>query len=164
MKKLQHQPSSSERGFLLKGGGGTTSSSGIIRAIFFIWFALYLLTSHNSNINNELRGHTNTAVHHQEELHLHTSHLLQVQEKHTPHTTMKPFCQDWDKSIANNRTLQPFDIWFTHHPTWVIFNETDESICVKPGNVRDHPYIRGLSKFYTNQFHSLCDRVHIRTM
>ena len=31
-------------------------------------------------------------------------------------------------------------------------------------NIRDHPHIRGVMQFYANQFHSSCDRVHIRTM
>ena len=74
------------------------------------------------------------------------------------------FCHGWDPSVANNRSLQPFDVWLTHHPTWVVSNETDERFCVEPGNKHDHPYIRRLLQFYANQFHSSCERVHIRTM
>ncbi|KAL7539566.1 hypothetical protein ACHAWF_006445 [Thalassiosira exigua] len=69
---------------------------------------------------------------------------------------MKPFCHYWDRSVANNRTLQPFDIWFTHHPTWVVTSETDEKFCVEPGNIKEHPYIHGMLQFYANQFHSSC--------
>lgn len=74
------------------------------------------------------------------------------------------FCHRWDPSVANNRSLQPFDVWLTHHPTWVVSNETDEKFCVEPGNKHDHPHIRRQLQFYSNQFHSSCDRVHIRTM
>lgn len=83
--------------------------------------------------------------------------------KRPPHS-MQPFCQHWDPSVVNNRTLQPIDVWLTHHPTWVVSNETKENFCVEPGNVHKNPYIRGLLQFYTNQFHSLCDRVHLRGM
>ena len=76
---------------------------------------------------------------------------------------MEPFCQKWDSSAALNRTAQPFDKWFTHHPTWVVTNETDEKFCVEPGNAKEHPHIRGLAQYYANQFHSSCDHVHIRT-
>ena len=74
------------------------------------------------------------------------------------------FCHRWDPSAANNRSLQPFDLWLTHHPTWVVSNETDEQFCVEPGNKHDHPHIRHQLQFYANQFHSSCERVHIRTM
>ena len=74
------------------------------------------------------------------------------------------FCHRWDPSAANNRSLQPFDLWLTHHPTWVVSNETDEQFCVEPGNKHDHPHIHHQLQFYANQFHSSCERVHIRTM
>jgi len=74
------------------------------------------------------------------------------------------FCHHWDQSVANNRSLQPFDMWFTHHPTWVVTNETDEQFCVERGNIHDHPHIYGFMQFYANQFHSSCDRVHVRNM
>ena len=78
--------------------------------------------------------------------------------------SMESFCHRWDPSVAKNRSLQPFDVWLTHHPTWVVSNETDTQFCVKQGNLNENPHIRQHLQFYTNQFHSSCDRVHLRTM
>jgi len=85
-------------------------------------------------------------------------------ETSSPFKEDSSFCYRWDPSAATNRSLQPFDMWLTHHPTWVVSNETDEQFCVEPGNKHDHPHIRHQLQFYANQFHSSCDRVHIRTM
>ena len=92
---------------------------------------------------------------------------LQIQFNQKTNITqfsMNAFCHRWHPSTANNRSLQPFDKWFTHHPSWVISSETDEKFCVEQGNIRNHPHIGGVMQFYANQFHSSCDRVHIRTM
>ena len=91
-----------------------------------------------------------------------TSHLGAISI--SPIRKDSSFCHRWDPSVANNRSLQPFDVWLTHHPTWVVSNETDEQFCVEPGNKHDHPYFRYQLQFYANQFHSSCERVHIRTM
>ena len=77
---------------------------------------------------------------------------------------LEPFCKHWSSADALNRTLQPFDMWHTHNPTWIISNETDDRFCVEVGNVETHPYIEALDKFYANQFQSKCDRVHLRGM
>jgi len=55
-------------------------------------------------------------------------------------------------------------MWFTHHPTWVVTNETDKKFCVERGNIHDYPHIRGVMQFYANQFHSSCDHAHVRIM
>ena len=74
-----------------------------------------------------------------------------------------PFCQRWLSSDALNRTLQPFDNWHTHHPNWIVTNETDDMFCVEPGD-RNNPHIRDFMKFYTNQFYSSCEKIHAREM
>ena len=76
---------------------------------------------------------------------------------------MKPFCQRWSPSDAANRTLRPFDLWYTHHPSWIVTNETDEMFCVGPGD-RAKPQIRNRMKFYTNQFYSSCGKILVRPM
>eukprot|EP00985_Skeletonema_marinoi_P000127 scaffold35_cov131-Skeletonema_marinoi.AAC.12 len=43
-----------------------------------------------------------------------------------------PFCQRWSSVDAANRTLQPFDEWHTHHPNWIITNETEDMFCIEP--------------------------------
>ena len=80
------------------------------------------------------------------------------------------FCQRWSPSDAFNRSLQPFDLWHTHHPNWVVTDENDSMFClaaVESGNTtqhQQHPYIRNLLQFYANQFHSSCSILHKRTM
>ena len=39
---------------------------------------------------------------------------------------MKPFCQHWSTSDAHNCTLQIFDMWYTHHPSWIVTNEMSD--------------------------------------
>jgi hypothetical protein len=79
------------------------------------------------------------------------------------------FCQRWSPSDAFNRSLQPFDLWHTHHPNWVVTEENDSMFClaeVGSGSTthQQHPYIRNLLLFYTNQFYSPCSILHKRTM
>ncbi|KAL9185302.1 hypothetical protein ACHAXT_003079 [Thalassiosira profunda] len=75
---------------------------------------------------------------------------------------LRPFCQRWSEEDAHNRTLQPFDIWFTQHPSWVVTNETEDRFCVQRDD-SDH-LRRGILQIYANQFLSSCKRVHIRYM
>ena len=70
---------------------------------------------------------------------------------------------------ALNRSLRPFDLWHTHHPTWVVTNENDSMFCLAEvgsdnTNQQQHPYICNLLIFYANQFHSSCSSLHKRTM
>jgi hypothetical protein len=62
-----------------------------------------------------------------------------------------------------NRTLQPFDLWWTHHPTWVIANETGDMFCVEPAD-ETSAMMRNFTAFYQTQFESGCDRIHWRMM
>jgi hypothetical protein len=105
----------------------------------------------------KIRGSTHQTLHH-----LNKDTPTQLKELYN--YNQNGFCHHWDQSVANNRSLQPFDMWFTHHPTWVVTNETSEQFCVEPGNIHDHPHIRRFMQFYANQFHSSCDRVHVRIM
>jgi len=86
-----------------------------------------------------------------------------------------PFCQRWSSADAANRTLQPFDEWYTHHPNWVITNETEDMFCIEPycekgsssypcPNDRRSNLISDFWRFYNNQFRSPCDKVHYRSM
>ena len=86
------------------------------------------------------------------------------------------FCQQWTKSSAFNRTLQPFDIWHTHHPNWIVTYESENMFCVEPyceegsdsypcsTNDRRSNLIKNFMIFYNNQFNSSCDKVHWRKM
>ena len=78
-------------------------------------------------------------------------------------SSMKPFCQQWSASDAFNRTLQPFDEWYTHHPDWIITNEADAEFCIEPGDTQTQP-ISNMMKFYVNQFHSPCNLLHALIM
>lgn len=75
-------------------------------------------------------------------------------------------CERWSTSDAINRTLQPFDLWYTHHPNWVIINETESMFCLAEVDQtsQTHPHVRNITLFYANQFHSPCNIVHKRTM
>ena len=55
-----------------------------------------------------------------------------------------PFCQSWSASDANNRSLQPYDEWFTHHPDMIVNNETDDEFCVElqDGDDETKAYVR----------------------
>ncbi len=86
-----------------------------------------------------------------------------------------PFCQRWSSSDAANRTLQPFDAWYTHHPNWIITNETEDMFCIEPyceegsnsypcPNDRRSKLINDFWRYYNNQFLSSCDKVHYRSM
>lgn len=87
-----------------------------------------------------------------------------------------PFCQRWSTADAANRTLQPFDEWYTHHPDWIVTNETEDMFCVEPycqkgsdsypcsNDRRGSDRIRDFWGFYDNQFKSPCDKVHYRSM
>lgn len=72
----------------------------------------------------------------------------------------KPFCQSWSVTDANNRSLQPFDQWHTHHPNWIVTSESEEEFCVEPAG--KSPIIRIMMLFYANQFLSSCKLVHTR--
>ncbi len=99
---------------------------------------------------------------------------VRYMEKGAPITTNTEafptfFCQRWSASDAFNRTLQPFDRWHTHHPNWIVTNETDDMFCLAEiGSAQIsqayHPYIRNMLLFYANQFHSSCNLLHKRTM
>jgi len=81
---------------------------------------------------------------------------------------MKPFCQLWEADDALNRTLQPFDMWWTHHPTWVVKNETNEMICLEPLSEESSNFnsqqvhIKDFLNFYAVQFYSTCKKVQWR--
>jgi hypothetical protein len=75
----------------------------------------------------------------------------------------KPFCLRWKPEDALNRTLQPFDHWWVHHPTWVISEETDDTFCVKPGD-EGSSMLQSLKMFYETQFNTTCNKLHWRTM
>jgi hypothetical protein len=74
----------------------------------------------------------------------------------------EPFCLGWEREDALNRTLQPFDHWWVHHPTWVISNETDDMFCVEPG--KDLALMQSFETFYDTQFKSGCGKIHWRIM
>ena len=56
----------------------------------------------------------------------------------------QPFCKSWSASDANNRSLQPYDEWFTHHPDMIVNNETDDEFCVElqDGDDETKAYVR----------------------
>jgi hypothetical protein len=74
----------------------------------------------------------------------------------------KPFCQSWVASDAENRSLQPFDLWHTHHPSWIVTSESEDEFCVGVDLADKSPIIRNMMHFYTNQFLSSCQLVHTR--
>ncbi len=79
----------------------------------------------------------------------------------TPDWT-KPRCQSWSATDANNRTLQPFDLWHTHHPNWIVTSENEDEFCVGVEPAGKSPIIRNMMFFYANQFLSSCKLVHTR--
>jgi hypothetical protein len=99
---------------------------------------------------------------------------VRYMEKGAPITTTTEafptsFCQRWSASDAFNHTLQPFDRWHTHHPNWIVTNETDDMFCLTEIGSADtsqsyHPYIRNFLLFYANQFLSPCNLLHKATM
>jgi hypothetical protein len=85
------------------------------------------------------------------------------------HTTMsittdwaEPFCQPWSALDAMNRSLQPFDLWHTHHPNWIVTREEEHEFCVEPMDDQSDPVIRNMMLFYVNQFYSSCKVVIAR--
>ena len=74
----------------------------------------------------------------------------------------KPRCQSWSANDANNRTLQPFDLWHTHHPNWIVTSENEDEFCVSVEPAGKSPIIRNMMFFYANQFLSSCKLVHTR--
>lgn len=76
----------------------------------------------------------------------------------------KPFCQSWAASDAENRSLQPFDLWHMHHPNWIITSENEKEFCVAIEPTGESPIVRNMMLFYANQFHSSCKLVHTRYM
>ena len=104
-------------------------------------------------------------------------------QQHAPHTTAprnfihhgmvhhrympsnpgnKSFCLRWTTEDAFNRTMQLFDYWWVHHPTWVISKETDDSFCVEPG--KDLALMQSFQNFYHTQFETGCKKIHWRNM
>ena len=71
----------------------------------------------------------------------------------------EPFCQSWSKSDAANHSLQPFDEWYTHNPSWMVINETEDEFCMVHYGLEPHPLIGNLEKIHANQFYSSCNRV-----
>ncbi len=136
------------------------------RQRWFASFAILYVTIHFFLSQASLSSYKTPAQRQSDEEKYYSSCLKHIRGAESSPTFKEDssFCHRWDPSSANNRSLQPFDMWLTHHPTWVVSNETDEQFCVEPGNKYDHPYIRQQLQFYANQFHSSCDRVHIRTM
>eukprot|EP00804_Cyclotella_cryptica_P018196 CCRYP_005952-RA/>CCRYP_005952-RA protein AED:0.07 eAED:0.07 QI:312/1/1/1/0.5/0.33/3/865/218 len=94
-----------------------------------------------------------------------------VDRKNVPHISdtfhvedkMKPFCVDWSRNDVLNRSMQPFDNWWTHNPHWVITRETDAEFCVQQGDLQNER-IREFLKFYATQFYSSCKKVNWRYM
>lgn len=85
------------------------------------------------------------------------------------------FCQRWSIADAVNDTLQPFDEWYTHHPNWIITNETEDMFCIEPyceegsnsypcPRDRRSNLINDFWRYYNNQFKSSCDEVNYRPM
>ena len=74
----------------------------------------------------------------------------------------QPFCKSWSASDANNRSLQPFDLWHTHHPNWIVTSENEDEFCVGVEPAGKSPIIRNMMLFYANQFLSSCKLVHTR--
>jgi hypothetical protein len=98
-------------------------------------------------------------------------------QQHAPHTSAhglvhhrnmpsnpgnKSFCLRWTSEDAFNRTLQPFDDWWVHHPTWVISNETDDRFCVERG--KNSALMQSFQNFYHTQFETGCKEIHWRNM
>eukprot|EP00804_Cyclotella_cryptica_P014251 CCRYP_005665-RA/>CCRYP_005665-RA protein AED:0.17 eAED:0.17 QI:292/1/1/1/0.83/0.71/7/853/877 len=75
----------------------------------------------------------------------------------------KPFCLGWSPGDGLNRTLQPFDHWWAHHPTWLISNETDDMFCMEPGD-EGSSMMQSFKMFFETQFNSTCDKLHWRMM
>eukprot|EP00970_Alexandrium_tamarense_P006731 scaffold1171_cov212-Alexandrium_tamarense.AAC.4 len=73
------------------------------------------------------------------------------------------FCLHWSSADALNRTLQPFDMWWVHHPLWIVVNESDTKFCVEKINHHEaddetQRQIRDFLMFYANQFYSTCQK------
>jgi hypothetical protein len=75
--------------------------------------------------------------------------------------TEKSFCFDWSHSDALNRTMQPFDEWWTHNPRWFVENETDAEFCMKEGDLQNDG-VKQFLMFYATQFYSSCKKVNWR--
>ena len=72
------------------------------------------------------------------------------------------FCLRWTSEDAKNRTPQPFDRWWTHHPTWIISRETDDIFCMEQEKNEKTRYT--FEAFYQTQFQTGCDRIQWRRM
>ena len=81
---------------------------------------------------------------------------------HHSYNWTQPFCQSWSASDASNRSLQPFDLWHTHHPNWFVTSENDDEFCVVIEPDGKTPIVRNMMLFYANQFISSCKLVHAR--
>ena len=106
--------------------------------------------SKSKNTPHVMMHNNNNHMHH----HHHFNH-------HSNQT--EAFCLQWNSNDATNRThLQPFDIWWTHHPTYIIANETDDTFCVEPSDDIDRN--EAFQKFYHTQFETGCSEIHWRVM
>lgn len=72
------------------------------------------------------------------------------------------FCMEWNANDALNRTMQPFDDWWTHHPEYIMHSENETHYCVQ----RDLKSVTTarMIQFYQNQFHTTCENIHMRYM
>ena len=91
------------------------------------------------------------------------SKSINIASSETLTNRRKPFCHLWSPQDALNRTVQPFDTWWTHHPNWIITTETEEMFCVDPGD-SSSPQIKYFLHFYANQFYTSCEKVLFRPM
>lgn len=91
----------------------------------------------------------------------HSHHHLHFNYRNN-HNGTDAFCLPWNSKDAHNRTHQPFDLWWTHHPTYVISNETDDTFCVEPST--DYERNEAFQRFYDTQFDTGCDEIQWRVM
>ena len=152
----------------IKGGGidTTSATSRLFRGREKFWIgipvALILILQLSESMRMMLDSSIHTMPMFLEPNDLRSRREIRSDEFYTQ-DNMKPFCQQWSASDALNHTLQPFDKWYTHHPNWIVTNETDDMFCLEPADTQTYP-ISNMMKFYANQFHSQCNILHKRTM
>jgi hypothetical protein len=69
------------------------------------------------------------------------------------------FCLGWE-----NRSQEASDLWWTHHPDWAVFNETEEGYCYRPHP--DELQREYMASIYQHQFHHAtgCSNVFVTRM
>jgi hypothetical protein len=69
------------------------------------------------------------------------------------------FCLGWE-----NRSQHASDLWWTHHPDWGVFNETDEGYCYRPHP--DELQREYMASIYQHQFQHVtgCSNLFITRM